>query len=86
MLLDLRGDLAGQLAELEVVDLDVRAVDRHLADQDRHDHQRQVDAAGDHRRPEDAALVLPEFAPEQPLHGVHRIVGSGGGGGRGVHA
>jgi hypothetical protein len=68
--------VAGEFAQVEAVDGQPVAVDleavvglpRHdLADHDRHDREQQRDAAGDQRRPQETALVLPELASQQQL-------------------
>jgi hypothetical protein len=72
-----RHHLRSQLAEIEAGHVDLGAVDRDLAHGDRHQHQAEENRAGEDRGPEEAALVFPEFAAQQPAQLVGRIVGGG---------
>src|SRR5690606_29530241 len=78
----LRAHLLRELAQVEPADVD--AVQFEMAgvggaargcqpDDDRQQGQHERDAAGNHRGPEEAALVLPELALEQQLELVGRV-------------
>ncbi len=57
----------------EIVAADVHAVagTQHLGRDDGHQVQYQKDDAGDHRGPQKAAAVFPEFAFHEPVEGFH---------------
>ena len=55
--------------ETEEVEAVLRA--DHLAGDDAHQVQQQEYPADDHRRPQEAAAVFPEFALHQPIEGFH---------------